>query len=145
MVEIDRRVRLVRDCHNWFDRELYDIITTKSPSLTVRMLKSKVIEALPYGCVAWTLKAKRFTRYTTGSKRRNSKFPGESLAFGVMPTAPTSRSPKPSRRRDARTLKGTPRNGGSSSWGRWYGKTRGDSQGQNEWGGGGGRTHLLLV
>ena len=56
MVEIDRRVRLMRACYSRFGQELYDM-TTAPLSLKVRMLKAEVIETLLYECVRWTLNA----------------------------------------------------------------------------------------
>ena len=48
MVEIKRRVRLMRACYKRFGPELYDM-TTARLSLNVRRLKSEAIETLLCG------------------------------------------------------------------------------------------------
>ena len=56
MVEIDRRVRLVRACYRRFGPKLYDM-TTAPLNVDIRMLKADVIESLLYACVTWILNA----------------------------------------------------------------------------------------
>ena len=56
MVEINRRARVMRAWYTRLGPALYDM-TTARLSLTVRLLRAEAIEALPYGCVTWTIKA----------------------------------------------------------------------------------------
>ena len=120
MVEIDRRVQLMRACYKRCGPELYDR-TTAPLSLKVCMLKAEVTETLLYGCVTWILNAK----HCVAVSKRTSKSSGESLASSVGPTTLASRTPRPSRRRNARASKRPSGNGVSSSWGQSCGKTRG--------------------
>ena len=51
--EIDRRIRAGWMSFNRYREELYDR-PTASLALKTRMVKSEVVEALLYGCAAWT-------------------------------------------------------------------------------------------
>ena len=54
MPEIKRWIRLAWACYDRFERELYD--TEDAPfMLKVRLLKTEVMETLPYGCETWAL------------------------------------------------------------------------------------------
>ena len=59
MPEIKRRVRLAWACYSRFKRELYDMEAAPF-ALTVRMLKTEVMETLLYGRVTWTLSKEHF-------------------------------------------------------------------------------------
>ena len=63
-LEIDRRIRLMRECFKRFGPELYDN-TTAPLSQKGRMLKDEVTKILLYGCVTWTLRAEQFAKLRT--------------------------------------------------------------------------------
>ena len=54
MVEIERRVRLMRECYKRFGPELYHTMTAPL-RLEVRMLQAEVVETLLSGCKTCTL------------------------------------------------------------------------------------------
>ena len=58
-VNIKRRFRLTRACYKLFGLEQYNMPTARL-SLKIRLLKTKAIEALMYGCVTWTLNATHY-------------------------------------------------------------------------------------
>ena len=64
MVDVNRRIRLMRLCYSQFGPGLYDM-TTVLLSLTARTLKAEVTENLLYGCVTWTLNKKHYVAVQT--------------------------------------------------------------------------------
>ena len=64
MPGIKRRIRLAWACYDRFKRELYDM-EDATLMLKVRLLKTEVMETLPYGCVTWALGLEHFTKLLT--------------------------------------------------------------------------------
>ena len=111
MVEIKRRVRQMWACYKRFGPELYGIATARL-GLKVYLLKAEMIETLlSHGCVTWTLKVAYCDELHSTLKSS-----GESLASSVVRTTPTSRTPRPSRRRSARASNDHPETAALLRW-----------------------------
>ena len=120
MVKIKRPVRLKRACYKRFGPELYLYdMTIAWLSLKVRLFKADAIET----CCTGVGPSMRLTMASSEGRNRNSS--GESLVSSVVRTTPTSRTPRPSRRRKSKASKRPSGNGGSSPLGQCYGKTGG--------------------
>ena len=121
MVEVKRRVRLMRACYKQFGPELCGM-TTARLSLKTRLLKAEATETLLFECVTWTLNASHY------DKLRKAHLDAPQRILGSQGHADHTNlsHAKAPRVRNARASKRLPGNVGSSSLGQWHGKTRGD-------------------
>ena len=110
-----RRIRLAWACYNRFKRELYDMEDAPF-TLKVRMPKAEVMETLLHECVTWTLGQEHSS---LSSERHTTTSSFGSLASSADNALTTScRTPRLSRRHNARALRRPSANDASSLRGR---------------------------
>lgn len=97
-------------------------IMTAPVSLKVRMLKVEVTESLQHGCVTWILSAKHFAKLRTAHHQALLRVIHWLPAPTNLPTTPSARTPRPSRRHNERASKRPSVNNGSSLRGAWRGR-----------------------
>ena len=101
MPEMKRRIRPAWACYNRLKRELY-VMEDATFTLKVRMLKAEVVETLLYGCVTWTLGQEHFAELRT-AHHKSSHGSLTSSANNALTTS--CRTPRLSRRHNARALR----------------------------------------
>ena len=122
MLEMKRRIQLAWACYNRFKRQLYDMEDVPL-TLKVRILKAEVVETLPYGCVTWTLCQEHFAELRTAHHNLFLQI----IGFQSRQRTDTScRTPRLSRRHNARALRRPSANDAFSLRGSYNGRPMSD-------------------